>query len=91
MITFMVLFAMTQSMGGLMGPALLGTLQMLSGAVAMGVMGFFGSGKPLPMVAGMAAGSLLGLLFTWLTLGGAQPSRHKQPSPETDALQGRRT
>ncbi len=71
--------------------ALLGTLQMLSGAVAMGVMGFFGSGKPLPMVAGMAAGSLLGLLFTWLTLGGAQPSRHKQPSPETDALQGRRT
>ena len=27
MITFMVLFAMTQSMGGLMGPALLGTLQ----------------------------------------------------------------
>ena len=71
--------------------ALLGTLQMLSGAVAMGVMGFFGSGKPLPMVVGMATGSLLGLLFTWLTLGGAQPSRHKQPSPETDALQGRRT
>ena len=27
MITFMVLFAMTQSMGGLMGPALLGTVQ----------------------------------------------------------------
>ena len=27
MITFMVLFAITQSLGGLMGPALLGTLQ----------------------------------------------------------------
>ena len=40
---------------------------------------------------GMAAGSLLGLLFTWLTLGGAQPSRHKQPSPETDALQAGRS
>ena len=71
--------------------ALLGTLQMLSGAVAMGVMGFFGSGKPLPMVVGMATGSLLGLVFTWLTLGGAQPSKHKQLSPETEALQGRRT
>lgn len=75
--------------------ALLGTLQMLSGAVAMGIMGFFGSGKPLPMVAGMAAGSLLGLVFTWLTLGGAQNSRPQQPKPflasETDALHQRHT
>ena len=75
--------------------ALLGTLQMLSGAVAMGVMGFFGSGKPLPMVAGMAAGSLLGLVFTWLTLGGAQNSQPQQPKPllasETDALHQRHT
>ncbi len=75
--------------------ALLGTLQMLSGAVAMGIMGFFGSGKPLPMVAGMAAGSLLGLVFTWLTLGGAQNSRPRQPKPllasEADALHQRHT
>ena len=55
--------------------ALLGTLQMLAGAVAIGVMGFFDSGKPLPMVAGMAVGALLGMALTWLTLGGAPRSR----------------
>ena len=71
--------------------ALLGTLQMLSGAVAMGVMGFFGSGKPLPMVVGMAAGSLLGLLFTWLTLGGVRPAGQPQSAPEAEALKRRHT
>lgn len=49
--------------------ALLGTLQMLIGAVAMGVVGLFATGKPLPMVVGMASGALMGLLLTWLTLG----------------------
>ena len=66
--------------------ALLGTLQMLSGAVAMGVMGLFGSGKPLPMVAGMTAGALLGGVLTWLTLGRAQPAS----AVGADALQRRR-
>lgn len=53
--------------------ALLGTLQMLTGAVAMGVVGLFTDGKPLPMVAGMAAGALIAVVLTWMTLGHAQP------------------
>ena len=53
--------------------ALLGTLQMLTGAVAMGVVGLFTDGRPLPMVAGMAAGALIAVALTWLTLGHGQP------------------
>ena len=48
--------------------ALLGTLQMLTGAIAMQMMGLFSNGKPLPMVIGMAAGALTGVLLTWITL-----------------------
>lgn len=51
--------------------ALMGTLQMLVGAVAMGVVGLFATGEPLPMVAGMAMGSLTSVVLTWLTLGGS--------------------
>ena len=58
--------------------ALLGTLQMLVGAVAMAVVGVFATGKPLPMVVGMASGALMGLLLTGLTLG-----RHRHPRGET--------
>ena len=36
--------------------ALLGTLQMLGGAAAMGIVSLFANGKPLPMVVGMAVG-----------------------------------
>ncbi len=50
--------------------ALLGTLQMLTGALAMGVVGLFATGEPLPMVIGMAAGALLGVALAWITLGG---------------------
>ena len=50
--------------------ALLGTLQMLTGAVVMGVVGLFTDGRPLPMVTGMAAGAIVALVLTWLTLGG---------------------
>lgn len=50
--------------------ALLGTLQMLTGAVAMGLIGLFANGQPLPMVVGMATGALIGVALTWLTLGG---------------------
>ncbi|KQO36862.1 MFS transporter [Acidovorax sp. Leaf84] len=53
--------------------ALLGTLQMLIGAVAMGVVGLFATGKPLPMVVGMASGALMGLVLTWVTLGRSRP------------------
>ncbi|WP_313296621.1 multidrug effflux MFS transporter [Diaphorobacter sp.] len=49
--------------------ALLGTLQMLTGAVAMQVVGIFSNGQPLPMVIGMATGALSGIVLTWVTLG----------------------
>ena len=70
--------------------ALLGTLQMLSGAVAMGVMGFFGSGEPLPMVSGMTAGALLGVAIAWRTLGGAQPVGSNVLAGDAARLQRRR-
>ncbi|MBT9466197.1 multidrug effflux MFS transporter [Hydrogenophaga sp.] len=50
--------------------ALLGTLQMLGGAAAMGIVSLFANGKPLPMVVGMASGALIGVMLTWVTLGG---------------------
>ena len=62
--------------------ALLGTLQMLTGAVAMQVVGVFSNGKPLPMVVGMAAGALCGVLLTWITLGG-----QKSAARYADSLQ----
>lgn len=49
--------------------ALMGTLQMLTGAVAMGLVGLFADGRPLPMVAGMATGAFLGTALCWTTLG----------------------
>jgi len=50
--------------------ALLGTLQMLTGAVVMSVVGLFTDGRPLPMVAGMAGGALIAVVLAWITLGG---------------------
>ncbi|WP_137922190.1 multidrug effflux MFS transporter [Hydrogenophaga sp. 2FB] len=50
--------------------ALMGTLQMLLGAAAMGIVSLFATGKPLPMVIGMAGGALLGVALTWITLSG---------------------
>lgn len=52
--------------------ALLGTLQMLTGAVVMTVVGLFTDGRPLPMVAGMAGGALIAVALAWITLGGRQ-------------------
>ena len=49
--------------------ALLGTLQMLTGALMMGAVGLFSNGRPLPMVIGMATGPFIALLLTWRTLG----------------------
>ncbi|RYF76853.1 MAG: Bcr/CflA family efflux MFS transporter [Comamonadaceae bacterium] len=49
--------------------ALLGTLQMLTGALVMAVVGLFTDGRPLPMVAGMAGGAFIALGLTWFTLG----------------------
>lgn len=50
--------------------ALLGTLQMLTGAAAMGIVGLFANGRPLPMVVGMATGALVGVALAWITLAG---------------------
>lgn len=55
--------------------ALMGTLHMLIGATAMGVVGLFATGKPLPMVIGMASGALTGLALAWITLGGRRGAR----------------
>lgn len=55
--------------------ALMGTLQMLIGAAAMGLVGLFASDRPLPMVVGMATGALIGVLLTWTTLGAAGSRR----------------
>jgi DHA1 family bicyclomycin/chloramphenicol resistance-like MFS transporter len=55
--------------------ALLGTLQMLSGAAAMQIVGLFSTGEPLPMVVGMTVGALIGVALTWITLGGARAHR----------------
>ncbi|WP_295528091.1 multidrug effflux MFS transporter [uncultured Pseudacidovorax sp.] len=49
--------------------ALMGTLQMLGGAVGMAVVSLFNDGRPLPMVLGMAAGLYLSLMLTLVTLG----------------------
>ncbi|MNW21493.1 hypothetical protein D3C71_2224480 [compost metagenome] len=51
---------------------MLGTLQMLTGAAAMQIVGYFSNGKPLPMVVGMASGALVGVALTWITLSGPQ-------------------
>ncbi|WP_309682434.1 multidrug effflux MFS transporter [Polaromonas sp.] len=59
--------------------ALMGTLQMLTGALAMGVVGRFSDGTPLPMVIGMTAGPLVALLLTWGTLGGPGKAPADQP------------
>lgn len=53
--------------------ALLGTLQMLTGALMMTFIGLFTDGRPLPMVAGMAGGALIALVLSWVTLGGRRP------------------
>ena len=49
--------------------ALLGTLQMLFGAIGMAVVALFSDGQPLPMVIGMACGVFLALIQVALTLG----------------------
>ncbi|MEZ5701696.1 MAG: MFS transporter [Burkholderiaceae bacterium] len=65
--------------------ALMGTLQMMGGALAMGIVSLFANGKPLPMVAGMAAGSLTGVTLTWLTLGRKPLSRQPTHQALSDA------
>lgn len=49
--------------------ALMGTLHLATGAVAMAVAGLFFDGTPLPMVAGIAICAVTALALTQLTLG----------------------
>ena len=48
--------------------ALMGTLHMVAGVVAMTVVGIFADGKPLPMVTGIAACAAIALVLTVATL-----------------------
>ncbi|MEY8875060.1 MAG: MFS transporter, partial [Leptothrix sp. (in: b-proteobacteria)] len=54
--------------------ALLGTLQMVTGAVVMGVISLFVDGSALPMVCGIGACALICALLTRLTLAPATAS-----------------
>ena len=57
----------------------MGTFQFVFGALVMALVGLFADGTARPMVAGIAACSLLAVGLAWLTLrGGRQP----EPSPE---------
>lgn len=49
--------------------ALMGTLQMVGGALAMSLVGLVASSHPLPMALGMVVCSTLSLLSCWATLG----------------------
>ena len=60
----------------------MGTLQMLCGAAAMGIVGLFANGRPLPMVAGMACGALTALALTWITL------RHRPHATPVQRVRG---
>ena len=52
--------------------ALMGTLQFVTGAVVMAVVGLFVDGSARPMIAGIAGCALVALLMSWLTLGGSR-------------------
>ncbi|MES2942508.1 MAG: hypothetical protein V4772_06530, partial [Pseudomonadota bacterium] len=52
--------------------ALMGTLQFVTGAVVMAIVGLFVDGSARPMVAGIAGCALVSLLMTWVTLGGVK-------------------
>lgn len=49
--------------------ALMGTLQMLTGALMMSAIAVFTNGSPIAMVSGMTLGAGIALVLTWMTLG----------------------
>ena len=61
--------------------ALMGTLQFLTGAVVMGVVGLFVDGSARPMVAGIAGCALVALVMTWITLGGSTTASSSAARP----------
>jgi DHA1 family bicyclomycin/chloramphenicol resistance-like MFS transporter len=52
--------------------ALMGTLQFVTGALVMAVVGLFVDGTARPMIAGIAGCALVALGMAWITLGGAK-------------------
>lgn len=52
--------------------ALMGTLQFMTGALVMAVVGLFVNGTALPMVVGIAGAAVMALLLARATLGGAR-------------------
>ncbi len=52
--------------------ALLGTFQMVTGAIVMAVISLFVDGTAVPMVSGIAACAVVAAGLTWVTLGGAR-------------------
>ena len=60
--------------------ALMGTLQFLTGAVVMGVVGLFVDGSARPMVAGIAACATVALVMSWITLGTSSRALRKTAS-----------
>ena len=54
--------------------ALMGTLQMVAGALVIAVMGPFVDGTARPMLAGIAIVALLTWLLAWITLRGERPA-----------------
>lgn len=49
--------------------ALMGTLQLASGALVMAVVSQFVDGTPLPMIAGISGSALVALAIAWATIG----------------------
>jgi len=49
--------------------ALMGTLQLATGALVMAVVSRFVDGSPLPMIAGIAGSALVALAIAWATIG----------------------
>jgi DHA1 family bicyclomycin/chloramphenicol resistance-like MFS transporter len=65
--------------------ALMGTLQLVTGAVVMGVTGMFIDGTAFPMVAGVALCAMLAMAFTQFTLGGFGPGSVRNADAASDA------
>ena len=60
--------------------ALMGTLQMVSGAVVMGIVGVFFNGTALPMVIGFAACAVIAFILTQFTIRGEDPTLSGAPA-----------
>ena len=56
--------------------ALMGTLQLVLGALVIALMGAFVDGSARPMMAGIAVTALIALVLTWVTLRGQRGVSH---------------